>query len=593
MKYPIPHKYSVLSLSLVASLLCLITLCSCKLQETSSEPTLRASAQTQTAAEDKEGKPRARDLGIPFDGTPGKFNAITDVTGVQVGHSTIIAGDGKLVTGKGPVRTGVTAILPKGKKYEPVFGACSVLNGNGEMTGATWVEESGHLESPICITNTNSVGTVRDALIKWQLERSLADADGEGSLPLVAETYDGYLNDLAGFHVKKEHVFNALDSAQTGFVAEGNVGGGTGMVCHQFKGGIGTSSRVLSKEDGGYTVGVLVQANHGRRNTLMIAGAPVGKELTEQMPVINSIAPGKDSSIIVVVATDAPLLPHQLKRLARRVPLGLARVGTMALNGSGEIFIAFSTANSGSLKKGAFEVKTMDNESLNPLFEATVQATEEAVVNSMIAAKTMTGINGNTVYAIPHDKLINALAKYNRLKTNIIRVPTCRQSTDHTCGVASLQSILSYYGEEIREDELSRTLGTTQDNGTDYKKIEGYARKKGFQVDLKLNAGTDDLKRSIDKGIPSIVVIQAWNSNPKVDYDNDWDDGHYVVAIGYDEKNLFLMDPSTLGHYTYIPWDEFNKRWHDSDGEQKLTHMMISIGKPQPVYEPSKMSKLE
>lgn len=357
---------------------------------------------------------RARDLGIPFDGIPGKFNAITDVAGVEVGHSTIITGEGTLIQGKGPVRTGVTAILPRGKKYDPVFGGFYALNGNGEMTGTSWVEESGYIESPITITNTHSVGTVRDAVISWQVERKLID-EGEASLPVVAETYDGYLNDLNGFHVKKENVYAALDGARTGLVAEGNVGGGTGMVCHQFKGGIGTSSRVVDKKDGGYTVGVLVQANHDRRSTLTIAGVLVGKELTDDMPLINSVLPGKDSSIIVVVATDAPLMPHQLKRLSRRVPLGLARVGTMALNGSGEIFIAFSTANPEIYSKKDATIRTMDNESLNPLFEAVVQATEEAVVNAMIAARTMTGINGNTVYALPQDRLIEVLRKYNRL----------------------------------------------------------------------------------------------------------------------------------------------------------------------------------
>jgi D-aminopeptidase len=255
---------------------------------------------------------------------------------------------------------------------------------------------------------------VRDALIAWQIERKLFEEE-DASLPVIAETYDGYLNDLSGFHVKKEHVYAALDGARSGFVAEGNVGGGTGMVCHQFKGGIGSASRVLSGQDGGYTVGVLVQANHGRRETLTIAGVPVGRELTEDMPLINSVLPGKDSSIIVVVATDAPLMPHQLKRLARRVPLGLARVGTMALNGSGEIFIAFSTANAQTYGKKTAQITTLGNESLNPIFEAVVQATEEAVVNSMVAGRTMTGINGNTVYELPHARLQDVLRKYKRL----------------------------------------------------------------------------------------------------------------------------------------------------------------------------------
>jgi L-aminopeptidase/D-esterase-like protein len=386
----------------VASVLCQHTFCSAQV------------AAADAASPSPSSTVRARSLGIPFDGTAGKFNAITDVAGVEVGHATIIRGDGALVRGQGPVRTGVTAILPRGKHYDPVFAGYYALNGNGEMTGTAWVEESGYLESPIAITNTHSVGTVRDALIGWQIERKMFEEE-DASLAVIAETYDGYLNDLSGFHVKKEHVYTALDGARSGLVAEGNVGGGTGMVCHQFKGGIGTSSRVLSKQDGGYTVGVLVQANQGRRETLTIAGVPVGRELTDNMPLINSVLPGKDSSIIAIVATDAPLMPHQLKRLARRVPLGLARVGTMALNGSGEIFLAFSTANAQTYAKKGAQIMTMDNESLNPVFEAVVQATEEAVVNALIAGRTMTGINGNTVYELPHERLRAVLKKYNRL----------------------------------------------------------------------------------------------------------------------------------------------------------------------------------
>jgi D-aminopeptidase len=360
---------------------------------------------------------RARDLGVPFEGTPGKFNAITDVQGVEVGHTTLISGEGKLVVGKGPVRTGVTAILPRGKKYDPVFAGWSALNGNGELTGAAWVEESGFAEGPIMITNTHSVGMVGDSVIAWQYEHKFYDlADGLAALPVVGETYDGYLNDMSGFHVKKEHVFAALDSAASGPVAEGGVGGGTGMICHQFKGGIGTSSRVLEKEAGGYTVGVLVQANHGKRHTLTIAGVPVGKEIPDLMPVIHEDPPAKDSSIIVIVATNAPVLPHQLKRLARRVPLGIARVGGMALDSSGEIFLAFSTASPGiNMATGVTKPEMLPNEKLDPLFEAVVQATEEAIVNAMTSAETMAGINGNIAYAIPHDRLKAALAKYNRL----------------------------------------------------------------------------------------------------------------------------------------------------------------------------------
>ena len=363
---------------------------------------------------------RARDLGIPFAGTPGPLNAITDVAGVTVGHSTLISGDGKLNVGSGPVRTGVTAVHPRGKTYDPVFSGWYALNGNGEMTGTTWVEESGFLEGPVVITNTHSVGVARDATIEWQYANKLFDPlpddpDVFWSLPVVAETYDGELNDINGFHVTKEHVISALESAKPGPVAEGNVGGGTGMICHQFKGGIGTASRQVQIADREYTIGILVQANYGIRQTLTIAGVPLGDELSDLMPKFRP-TDQETGSIIVVVATDAPLLPHQLKRLARRVPLGIAKVGGYASNGSGDIFIAFSTANSGAAaRKGIPDVEMLPNDALSPLFLATAQATEEAIVNAMVAAKTMTGINGNTVYALPHDRLIDILRKYDRI----------------------------------------------------------------------------------------------------------------------------------------------------------------------------------
>jgi D-aminopeptidase len=363
-----------------------------------------------------KGRIRARDLGVPFEGYQGSFNAITDVEGVMVGHSTIISGEGKLVVGKGPVRTGVTALLPRGRFYDPVFAGWSCLNGNGEMTGTTWVEESGFLESPIMITNTHSVGIVHDAVIEWINMRKEEDSNLGGahwSLPVVAETYDGRLNDINGLHVKRRHVFEALEKASCGPVEEGNVGGGTGMICHQFKGGIGTASRHLGSNEGGYTVGVLVQANYGLRPYLTISGVPVGREIPDLLPTFG----GDDGSIIVVVATDAPLLPHQLKRLARRVPLGISRVGGFGADSSGDIFIAFSTANPGVYCKGKIsEVKMLSNDLITGLFRATVEATEESIVNALVAAETMTGINGNTVHALPHDRLIEALRKYNRLK---------------------------------------------------------------------------------------------------------------------------------------------------------------------------------
>ena len=364
------------------------------------------------AAAAAQTRPRARDLGVPFDGKPGALNAITDVKGVEVGHTTLIAGEGALEVGKGPVRTGVTAILPRGKDATPVFAGWFTLNGNGEMTGTTWIEDSGFLEGPVMLTNTHSVGVVHDAVIAWKVKQGKPDAEGYWwSLPVVAETWDGYLNDVNGFHVKPEHAFRALESAKPGAVPEGNVGGGTGMICHEFKGGIGTASRVLSAEEGGYSVGVLVQCNYGVREELRIAGVPVGREIPE-----HTVWARDQGSIIVVVATDAPLIPSQLKRLARRVSLGLGRVGSYAGNGSGDIFIAFSTARADSVGPDAvYAVKMLSPERLDPLFLATVQATEEAVVNALVAAETMTGVDDREVIALPHDRLREVLAKYARL----------------------------------------------------------------------------------------------------------------------------------------------------------------------------------
>jgi D-aminopeptidase len=362
-------------------------------------------------------KPRARDLGVPFDGRPGPLNAITDVAGVEVGHVTLIAGEGPLVRGQGPVRTGVTAVLPQGRAFRGrLFAGWYSLNGNGEMTGTTWVEESGFLGSPILLTNTHSVGVVRDAVIEWSVGRGGGEGySGDVSLPVVAETWDGYLNDIDGFHVTKEHAFRALEDARGGPVREGNVGGGTGMIAHQFKGGVGTASRVLESGDGGYTVGVLVQANYGARDLLHVAGVPVGREIPDLRPSRGG-ADDDVGSIIVIVVTDAPLLPHQLKRLARRVPLGIGVVGGRGGDSSGDIFLAVSTANhDGSKRAGLAQLTMLPNERITPLFAATVQATEEAIVNALVAAETMSGVNGNTAHALPHDRLREALRKYNRL----------------------------------------------------------------------------------------------------------------------------------------------------------------------------------
>lgn len=363
---------------------------------------------------------RARDLGIPFEGAPGKFNAITDVAGVEVGYTTLIDGEGKLEVGKGPVRTGVTAILPRGHASlnDPVYAGYFSLNGNGEMTGTAWVEESGFLEGPVMITNTHSVGVVRDATIDWRIKHGAADKTGYWwSLPVVAETWDGFLNDINGFHVKPEHVFHALDTAASGPVAEGSVGGGTGMVCYEFKGGNGTASRIVpvaGVADSGpkYTVAAFVQANFGRRPQLTIAGVPVGKEIPE-----NAVYSQENGSIIAVVATDAPLLPNQLKRLARRVSLGVARTGSVSGNGSGDLFLAFSTANPGAADPAAptHTIQTVPNDRMDPLFAATVQSVEEAVINALVDNQTMVGRDNHRVDALPHDRLREVLKKFGRL----------------------------------------------------------------------------------------------------------------------------------------------------------------------------------
>jgi D-aminopeptidase len=360
-----------------------------------------------------QSKPRARDLGVTFDGTPGPHNAITDVKGIEVGVSTIVRGEGALKVGEGPVRTGVTVIFPRGKaSADPVMAGWFSMNGNGEMTGTTWIAEGGFMEGPVFITNTHSVGIVRDAAIAWSVKQGKLFQPW--SLPVVAETWDGTLNDINGFHVKQDHVFAAIDSARGGPVPEGNVGGGTGMICYGFKCGTGTASRKVADQNGGYTVGVLVQANHGRRQELRVAGVPVGRELAAP-----ATRPGGDDpelgSIIIVVATDAPLVPHQLDRIARRAALGLARTGATSGNGSGDIFLAFSTANPGAASKpDVAQVAMLSNERISALFSATVEATEEAIVNALVAAETMTGRDGRTIEALPHDRLKALLMKYGR-----------------------------------------------------------------------------------------------------------------------------------------------------------------------------------
>jgi L-aminopeptidase/D-esterase-like protein len=367
---------------------------------------------------------RSRDLGIPFEGTPGKFNAITDVAGVEVGYTTLVSGEGKLEVGKGPVRTGVTVIVPRGHDSlnDPVYAGFFNLNGNGEMTGIAWLEESGFLEGPIVITNTHSVGVARDAVIAWRIKQGPADKTGYWwSLPVVAETWDGWLNDINGFHVKPEDVWHALESAHGGAIEEGSVGGGTGMICYEFKGGNGTASRKIDIRPAAagkdapprsFIVGVFLQANFGRRPQLTIAGVPVGKEIPGE------VYKQESGSCVAVVATDAPLLPNQLKRLARRVSLGLARTGTISGNGSGDLFIAFSTANPNVANPDqvTHDVQTIPNDLMDPLFIGVVQATEEAVVNALVDNHSMTGRDNHRVDALPHNRLRQLLKKYNRLQ---------------------------------------------------------------------------------------------------------------------------------------------------------------------------------
>jgi D-aminopeptidase len=360
------------------------------------------------------GKTRARALKLPFSGTPGENNAITDVEGVEVGVTTLISGEGKLVVGQGPVRTGVTAILPRGrsKAQIPCAAGSYALNGNGEMTGTIWIEESGELQTPITITNTHSCGIARDATIEWLVRHGGGNAQDWG-LPVAAETYDGDLNDINGFHLKAQHVIQALEAAQGGPVEQGSVGGGTGMICYDFKGGNGTASRVVKVGGRSYTVGAFVQSNFGLRPECTILGVPVGRHLTG-----DELRGKPAGSIIVIIATDAPLEAHQLKRIARRVPIGIARTGGIGHSSSGDIFLAFSTANEAAFTTKRGELRRMEaiaTGDIDPLFEATVEATEEAIIDSMIANVTMVGRDGNRSVALPHDRLVDVMRKFGRM----------------------------------------------------------------------------------------------------------------------------------------------------------------------------------
>jgi D-aminopeptidase len=367
---------------------------------------------------------RLRDLGIVIgELPPGPLNAITDVDGVRVGQTTLIAGEGPLIVGQGPVRTGVTVIVPRATSVgdDPLFAGFHVLNGNGEMTGLPWIAESGLLTTPVAITNTHSVGVVRDALIAYEVAHD-DRPEVAWSLPVVAETWDGWLSDINGQHVRPEHVFAALDAAASGPVAEGAVGGGTGMICHGFKGGIGTSSRLVAAERGGWTVGVLVQANHGQRSFLRVDGVPVGRAIpAAEVPLPRDPAPAPtgDGSIIVVVATDAPLLPDQCRRLAQRATIGVARVGGLGEDSSGDIFLAFATGNRDLARTGALgepiPLRMLPHEAMTPLFEAVADATEEAILNALCAATTTVGINRHVAHAIPLDRLQEVVAANGRV----------------------------------------------------------------------------------------------------------------------------------------------------------------------------------
>jgi D-aminopeptidase len=394
-------------------------------------------------------KPRARDLGIPFQGKPGRYNAITDVAGVTVGYSTIIEGSGAKA-----VRTGVTAVLPRGNRNSPVYAAWYTLNGNGEMTGTTWVQESGFLETPILITNTHSVGLVRDATLKWlSMNNWYPENKVWWGLPVVAETYDGILNDITGFHVKEQHVFEALSSAGTGAIAEGNVGGGTGMMCLGFKGGTGTSSRAFNIAGKKYTVGALVQSNFGAKEDFTICGVPVGKMLMDTLQyrlygAPDNYKPGS-GSIIVVVGTDAPLLPHQLKRVVQRVSIGVGLVGGKGHNTSGDIFIAFSTANEKAHASDSVAlVQQLPNDWIDPVFSATIQSVEEAIINAMVAAETMEGLYGNTAHALPHERVREIMKKYR------FDIPEKKPVADKNIRLSAelLNAYQGTYGNMIAED---------------------------------------------------------------------------------------------------------------------------------------------
>jgi D-aminopeptidase len=396
---------------------------------------LRPCALAMLAAATTAQAQRARELGIPQNGIPGPLNAITDVAGVEVGFVTLIRGDGKLEVGKGPIRTGVTAVLPRGRNSGvPVFAGWFTLNGNGEMTGTTWLQESGWLGGPVMITNTVSIGAVHHGTIEWAVKHH---PEWDWYLPVIAETWDGGLNDISGLHVTPEHAQAAIDSARGGPVREGNVGGGTGMVCHEWKGGTGTSSRRIKAAGADYTLGVLVQCNYGSRRRMEVAGVPVGLEIPDLLPCKVPLADGTYDnpdraappcsagggsgddlgSIIVVIATDAPLLPHQLTRVARRASLGVGRMGGIGGNSSGDIFVAFSTANAGATPdSGLARATFVPNDAINSIFEATVDATSEAILNAMLAAQTMTGAGGYRVHALPHDRLVAVLRKYGRVR---------------------------------------------------------------------------------------------------------------------------------------------------------------------------------
>jgi len=572
---------------------------------------------------------RLRDLGVQPGLLPvGANNAITDVPGVKVGHTTIVSGVGALVPGHGPVRTGVTVILPHSGDLwnERVSAGAFALNGNGCVTGLDWVRESGFLEGPMALTNTHSVGDVYKGVLSWMIKRypQIGTTDTT-ALPVVGECDDSPLNDIQGFHVKEEHVFAALDSAQAGIVAEGAVGAGTGMTCYGFKGGIGTASRVAQVQDTAYTVGVLVNANHGRREQLIMAGVPVGQIFADEARATLY----REGSIVIVVATDAPLSSRQLNRVAKRAAMGLARTGACANNSSGDFILAFSTTRKivRVSPSSTLLLPELVDDLIDPVFQAAVEATEEAILNALCMAKTTVGCNGNISPELPLGRVLEILAKHGRItsagvkgsgkpeqaRKRITRVveqeippgaikvdlPNVFQPDDYSCGAAGFMAIAAGYGvgpDEI--EEIKKALGTNPEYGTYYADIVDYALKLGLDACARNQMSKEELKQLLTARVPVMLSIQAY-ADDEQDYEDpeNNENGHYVDAIGFDDDdNFYFMDPSLTGRVGYLPWNELDKRWHENEGSVKpeLSHHLglVIRGKQQTLVYTTRARKI-